>query len=300
MKVDGLIEKLYAPGVKKMILDTDTFNEEDDQFALSYALLSPDKVDLLSVNAAPFFNSNSTSPEDGMEKSYDEILRIIDLVKPSKRPAVYKGSRRFMRSKNDPVESPACDNIINTVLGSDETVYVVTIGAATNVASAVVKCPEVAEKAVVIWLGGTAHHVPSAREFNLSGDIFASQVLFDSGVRFVQVPCEGVCTEFVTSLPEMEHFLAGKNDLAEYLLGKMRRVIGYGTCKIIWDVTAVACLVKPEALVMTQVPTPVLTNDHTYAFDYTRHHQIYVRKIIRDPLYIDLFNKIAGAGGGLS
>ncbi|MBP1587415.1 MAG: nucleoside hydrolase [Clostridia bacterium] len=293
MKVDGLIDKLYAPGVKKMILDTDTFNEEDDQFALSYALLSPDKVDLLSVNAAPFFNGNSTSPEDGMEKSYDEILRILGLVKPAKVPAVYKGSRQFMSSRNEPVESPACDNIINTVLGSDETVYIVTIGAATNVASAILKCPEVAEKAVVIWLGGTAHHIPSAREFNLSGDIFASQVLFDSGVRFVQVPCEGVCTEFVTNLSEMEHFLAGKNDLAEYLLGKMRKVIGYGTGKVIWDVTAVACLVRPDALVMAQVPTPVLTGDHTYAFDNARHHQIYVRKIWRDLLYLDLFNKVA-------
>ena len=293
MKVDGLIEELYAPSIKKMILDTDTFNEEDDQFALSYALLSPDRVDLLSVNAAPFFNANSVSPEDGMEKSYDEILRILDLVNPPRRPAVYKGSRRFMRGRNDPVDSPACDNIINTVLGSDETVYIVTIGAATNVASAIVKCPEVAGRAVVVWLGGTARHIPSAREFNLSGDIYASQVLFDSGVRLVQVPCEGVCTEFVTSLPEMEHFLAGRNGLAEYLLGKMRRVIGYGTGKVIWDVTAVACLVKPDSLVMAQVPAPVLTNDHTYAFDDTRHHQIYVRKIIRDPLYIDLFTKIA-------
>ena len=39
-------------GVKKIILDTDTYNEIDDQFAVAWAVLS-DKIDLLSINAAP-------------------------------------------------------------------------------------------------------------------------------------------------------------------------------------------------------------------------------------------------------
>ena len=38
------------------ILDTDTFNEVDDQFALAYALFSPEKINLRAVTAAPFFN----------------------------------------------------------------------------------------------------------------------------------------------------------------------------------------------------------------------------------------------------
>ena len=50
----------------------------------------------------------------------------------------------------------AADNIINTVMNSDERIYIVAIGAITNVASAIIKCPEIANKAVVIWLGGHA------------------------------------------------------------------------------------------------------------------------------------------------
>ena len=57
-----------------MVLDTDTYNEIDDQFALAYAVLSPERIDLQAVYAAPFKNQRSESPGDGMEKSYQEKL----------------------------------------------------------------------------------------------------------------------------------------------------------------------------------------------------------------------------------
>ncbi|GAB1453609.1 hypothetical protein MASR2M47_36650 [Draconibacterium sp.] len=52
-----------------MVLDTDTYNEVDDQFALAYALLSPDKIDLQAIYAAPFHNDRSENAGDGMEKA---------------------------------------------------------------------------------------------------------------------------------------------------------------------------------------------------------------------------------------
>ncbi len=36
-------------GKVKAVLDTDTFNEIDDQFAVVYALLSPEKIDLQAI-----------------------------------------------------------------------------------------------------------------------------------------------------------------------------------------------------------------------------------------------------------
>ena len=56
------------------VLDTDAYNEIDDQFALSYMLAYPERINLLAVTAAPFFNERSSSPEDGMLKSYEEII----------------------------------------------------------------------------------------------------------------------------------------------------------------------------------------------------------------------------------
>ena len=289
---------------KKVILDTDTFNEVDDQFALAYAMLSPDRIELLSVNAAPFLNSRSTSPADGMEKSYREIHRIMELTdaKMAKTVPVYRGSERFTGPDRQPVESPACDNIINTVLSSDDgddPVFIVALGAITNVASAIAKCQEIAGKAVVIWLGGHALWRPDTKEFNLRQDIPGAQLLFDSGIPLYVIPCDGVCSQFITTVPELEYYLAGKNPLCDYLC---RITAGYtkepyGWSKVIWDVTAVAALTVPDAEETVTIPRPILTSDCRWAFDAARKPYVYVRKIRRDPIYADLFRKLSSAEG---
>ena len=63
------IEMLKPPTNRpiRMVLDTDTYNEIDDQFALVYALISPE-LNVEAVYAAPFSNQRSTGPKDGMEK----------------------------------------------------------------------------------------------------------------------------------------------------------------------------------------------------------------------------------------
>ena len=70
------MKNLQVPkGKIDVVLDTDTYNEIDDQFALVYLLRSPEKLNLKAIYAAPYFNDRSTSPEDGMEKSYEEIYQ---------------------------------------------------------------------------------------------------------------------------------------------------------------------------------------------------------------------------------
>ncbi len=230
-----------------------------------------------------------------MEKSYDEIFRIMRLVDPEAKLPVYRGSTEFMTSVDKPIDSEAADNIINTVMNTNETVFIVAIGAITNVASAIVKCPEIAERAVLIWLGGNALHWQDNKEFNLKQDIPAAQVVFNCKIPLIQIPCNGVCTEFVTTVPELEYYLGGKNELCDYLVDIVRNYTTkpYGWSKIVWDVTAAAVLIKPEALDMVAIPTPFVTPDCRYAFDNARHHYIYVRRIRRDPIYADLFEKLA-------
>ena len=70
------LNDLKSDTVKDVILDTDAYNEIDDQYAIAFAMLSKSRVNLLSINAAPFLNSRSTSAADGMEKSYNEIFNI--------------------------------------------------------------------------------------------------------------------------------------------------------------------------------------------------------------------------------
>ncbi len=282
---------------KKIILDTDCFNEVDDQYALAYAMLSPDKVEILSVNAAPFLNSRSTSAGDGMEKSYNEIFRIMKLTDPvlAEKIPVYRGSESFMTDPKVYVQSDACDNIINTVMNSEELIYIVAVGAITNVASAIVKCPEIAKKAVLIWLGGHALERPDTKEFNLKQDIPGTQAVFDSGIALYQIPCDGVCSQFITTIPEVNYYLKGKNELCDYLckITESYTKNPYGWSKVIWDVTAIAAITVPAAEETVIIPRPYVTSDCRYAFDAARAPYMYVRKIRRDPIYADLFKKLS-------
>ena len=57
---------LQAPGrcARYPPLDTDTYNEIDDQFALVQMVLSPQRIRLEAIYAAPFLNERSSSPGD--------------------------------------------------------------------------------------------------------------------------------------------------------------------------------------------------------------------------------------------
>jgi hypothetical protein len=70
-------------GSVRVVLDTDTYNEIDDQFALVQMMLSPERLDVEAIYAAPFHNYRSDGPGHGMDLSYDEILRLLDRLNMS-------------------------------------------------------------------------------------------------------------------------------------------------------------------------------------------------------------------------
>ena len=296
MNLQAFKELLKADKPVNVILDTDAYNEVDDQFCIAYCMRAKEKINLLSINAAPFLNQRSTDAGDGMEKSYHEIFKVMKLVDENASIPVYRGSTAFLPNKKTPVESDAADNIINTVDSMNEPVVVLAIGAITNVASALIKRPDLAQKTAVVWLGGTALHHPHTKEFNLRQDIAAAQVVFDSGVPLLQVPCAGVCTEFVTSVPELKYHLGGKNALCDYLVDNVaEECAGYPTPvagRIIWDVTAAAAIICPQFCDTVEIPRPFVTSDCLYAFDSARPHYLYVRHLNRDRIYNDLFEKL--------
>ena len=89
-----ILKKLERPtGMVDVVLDTDTYNEIDDQFALSYMLACKEKICCKAIYAAPFYNMHSTGPADGMERSYQEILHLLTLMgRDDLKESVYRGS----------------------------------------------------------------------------------------------------------------------------------------------------------------------------------------------------------------
>ncbi len=62
-----------------LILDTDTYNECDDQFALSYLIKSKDLFNIEAITVAPYSHTKrDVTVRDGQELSYNEILKICN------------------------------------------------------------------------------------------------------------------------------------------------------------------------------------------------------------------------------
>ena len=296
--------RLLTPptGKTEVVLDTDTFNEVDDQFALTYALLSPEHIDLSAVYAAPFKNKRSDGPGDGMEKSYAEIRKILKLCRRPDEEFAFRGSTEFISATDQPVVSPAAEDLIKKALQPrDKPLYVLAIGAPTNVSSAILMAPDIIKKIVVVWLGGSGLDWFRANGFNLDQDMIATRVLLDSGVPLVHLAMWPVTSHLITTVPEVEHNLRGRNALADYLADTFSDYVGDRprTGKELWDLSATAYVINSEWVPTALVHSPLLTDTtpKRWATDISRH-------LIRDAkfcnssaIFADLFPKVAAFQG---
>lgn len=292
---------LPPKGIVDVVLDTDAYNEIDDQFAIAYLLRSKEKLNTVAIYAAPFFNNRSTGPADGMQKSYDEIFKILDLCgEASIKDSVYRGATAYLPDEKNPVDSPAARDLAQRAMSysPEKPLYVLAIGAITNIASALLLNPEIKDRIVVVWLGGHAHHWNDTLEFNMKQDIPAARVVMGSGVPFVQLPCNGVVSELRITVPELEFALVGKNPLADYLA---RNTIAYGKkhnqdglwSKVIWDVTVISWFFNDgERFLRTRITNVRLPSLVGIYEDPVDIPMCYVYGLYRDRIFRDLFAKI--------
>ncbi|MCE5342321.1 MAG: nucleoside hydrolase [Eubacteriales bacterium] len=276
-----------------IVIDSDTFNEIDDQFAIAYALCRPQQLTVRALLAAPFLNEKAVSPEDGMLKSLIEMKRIRTLC--HSRTPVFAGSPAYLPEDGTPVKSPACDELIRLARAMPEgkRLYVAAIAALTNIASALLKAPEIKDRLVIYWLGAHAKDFTEQNEFNLRQDLRAAQVVFDSGVPVVWFPCRGVCSHLSLSLWEAEHWLCGKNTLADALLRLLRQsdTMGMGQTRILWDVAPIAALCNPQCVQTERISAPIVT-EGPLRFPPERSTVEYVLMIARDQVFADFFAAI--------
>ena len=283
---------------KRAVLDTDTYNEIDDQFALAYALLAPEVLDLRAVVAAPFSNRRAETPGEGMRKSYDEIARILGLFGSPAENFAWRGSESYLADRRTPVDSEGARKIVELAYdahASGGRLYVLAIAALTNVASALLIAPEIAEYVTIVWLGG--HELDCGRndEFNLRQDVAAAQVVFDSAAPLVWVPCREVASKLTMTLAELAPALAPAGKLGEFLYGRTEELIRERNIpeKVIWDIAAVACFSVPEALTKRRIAAPRLNDDRSWSSEAGRREITVVADLDRAAVFADLFAKLA-------
>lgn len=192
----------------RVIVDTDTKNEADDQYAITHFLLSP-TMDIKAVTAAHFEGKAGTG--DSMERSFREIERLLELMEIEDVPAL-----RGQKGPEDRSLSEAARFIIDEARRDDpRPLYVAVLGAATNLASALQAAPEIGEKITAVWNGGGPY--PAGRpEFNVAQDPDAARTLLASTAQVWQIP-QDVYAPFEVTLSELFSRVRPCGRIGEYL-----------------------------------------------------------------------------------
>ena len=283
--------------IVRVLIDTDAKNEADDQFAIVQALLSP-KLENKGFIAAHF----GTRLPDSMERSYAELEKIFDLMGFEKDGMIFRGAERAIQDKAVPQVSEGARKIVEEAMKNDaRPLYILFLGPLTDMASALLMEPRIAQRCTVIWIGG-GRYPSGGIEFNLGNDIEAANVVFSSKVPVWQIP-KNVYEMMAVSFAELELNVYPHGAIGKYLLEQMNehakedipRLSDFrsGETWVLGDSPAVGVLLYEHRFCFDWVQAPLITKDMTYVqTGLNRPIRVY-REVDSHLILNDLYAKLA-------
>lgn len=258
------------PDRRRVIINSDAKNEADDQFAIVHGLLSP-TLDVRGLIPAHF---GTRRTERSLAESREEIDLLLDLLRMTGTVPVADGAATAIPDESTPVDSPGAQLIIeeSKLAGADDPLYIAFLGPLTDMASALLLDPAIVERnVIVIWIGGSDYAGLDAGptiEFNLSNDIAAANVVFDSGITLWQVP-NNVYRLVSVSYAELDAKIAGTSPLADYLIRQLKEWNaahhpGPIESRSLGDSPAISLMLYPHSGTFRLYPAP--------RFDAQGHH----------------------------
>ena len=203
----------------RVIADTDCYCEADDQYCVAHMLMTP-RFEMAGLVAEQFGTQNG---DDSEQKSYDELQNIVHLMGLDGEVGIYHGAPHALSDVRTPVESEGARLIVREAMKDDtRPLFVCCQGALTNMASAYLMEPAIADRVTVIWIGG-APYPKGGREFNQNNALNAARVLFQSKIRLWQVPAN-VYSTMKVSFFELINHVYPCGEIGRYLVENTMRV----------------------------------------------------------------------------
>jgi hypothetical protein len=104
-----------------------------------------------------------------------------------------------------------------------------------------------------------------------------------------------VADHLVTTLAEIERYVRPAGKVGDFLADRYAEYVDArpGTSKVIWDLAAVAWLLDASWTTTVLTHSPILTSSFTWSRDPARHLIGEVSEVRRDPIFADLFERLA-------
>jgi purine nucleosidase len=249
----------------RVIVNTDAKNEADDQYAIVHALLTP-SFELHGIIPAHFGTRRTM---ESMSESRAEVDTLLNLMDLTGKVRVANGAPRALPDASTPIRSPGSDLIVEEALRDDpRPLYVAFFGPLTDMASALLLEPAIAERnVVVVWIGGGPWPV-GGPEFNLSNDIHAANVVYRSRLAVWQIPST-VYKLMAVSYAELRAKVYPHGPLGRYLVDQLlewnsRWVEGPIEYRSLGDSPAVGVIMYPDCGRWDMRPAPQFSQEMFY------------------------------------
>lgn len=274
---------------QKVWLDTDSGNEMDDLYAIVRLIKEP-SIDLIGMSSAHFNYADIMVMEkyngyitkglitiDESQRVNEEILKAMnrmDLPHP-------KGANRQVgqpSGKQHARPSPASDAIIQAVknLAPGQRLDIITIGAITNIASALMLAPEIKSKIRVYSLGARYNPVTKVwnkSEFNIRNDLNAFDCVLNlDSLDLIVMPLDAA---FPLKFQREETYtrLNEKVEIENILEERWKVHNPEDKTRVMWDLALVEAYLKPHLAEIQQVTTPPENKSRTIGV-YTKIDEV--------------------------
>lgn len=257
---------------QKVWLDADTGNEMDDLYAIVRLVKDP-TVDLVGLSSVHFNNPdllvfekwnaykskglNTVAESQRLNKQILKALNKIDILHP------IGADRQIGRAwgQQDPRNSDAAQAIINVSknLPEGEKLDILTIGAMTNLASALILAPEIKARIRCFALG--AQFDPTTKiwnknEFNIRNDLNAFDYLLNLEGLDLTMMCLQAALPLQFKREETYTKLDETIEAEKILENRWREQNPKDETRVMWDLALVEAYLEPEFAQIETVTTP--------------------------------------------
>lgn len=229
----------------QVVMDNDFAGDPDGLFALAQ-LMTSTSVDVNYIIGSHLHGDENwaESGKPSATTAVNEVKRLQKLMGKPWNTKMVQGSNVAMSDSLKPIASDGAKAIVEAAMACDSSnpLYVLCGGGLTEIASAWLLKPEIAERCIVVWIGGEEYpgmmKAPGNKpEYNTTIDVEAAKVVFNrSNLRIWQVP-RNAYRQCLISYSVLQKKLDG-NPVGEYLLGKLVTFMGPGKdseCYVLGD-----------------------------------------------------------------
>jgi inosine-uridine nucleoside N-ribohydrolase len=305
----------------RVIIDNDFSGDPDGLFQLVHHLLSP-SVEIGAIIGSHLKTGDgfdaSKETAANAKKKIEEVLNIMNLGKTF---PVYQGSNNAMENDSTAQQSDAASAIIKEAMREDTKLplYVVCGAGLTDIASAYLQEPKIANRLTLIWIGGPEYAelaTPppgyTSLEYNLAIDLKAAQVIFNkSAINIWQIP-RNVYRQVMMPYSSLLLKVKTQGKIGEYLASNIERIMkmavkynfNVGETYVVGDsplvlLTALQSSFEPDPSSSFYVlrPSPLINSQGLYEVNHKgRNIRVYTALdlyLLMDDLYakLSLFNQ---------